>query len=532
MPKKQTTRILLFVALSVCTLQIWWPAYFVTGDGPCHVYNAQILHDTWVGKNVSFYSRFYDVVYQPNPNWFSTAFMAALMFIVNGILAEKILLTIYVLLFVGGLYSLLKKINAGGALWVFSVFVIVFPHVLSKGFYNFSFGMAFYFWIIWSWLRFLESKNTGKTVAFFLFCCLLFFSHPFAFVLAIVTCAALTLSVAVAGSHVGSRSTFFFKHITYFILLAAPFVVSMIWFTQKEGGMQLHFRLHLYRVVELAQGKHLVNLNHNELPYTTIAGSVILIMFLLVLFRYKVLGWIHKYDGLLWTFVFIFIVYLLFPEEILGRYVDMSVRTQLFVFILLLCCISYRLDMPKLKNAAALILFASFLVLSGLRFSCQLSAAHAQVNCMSAATFIKPNSVVLPLNFVPAGVNEKGGSIADWNNSFIHSVQYIGTVKPLIILDNYEANTSYFPVRWKAEVNPYFSLDSSGSTEAVPPYARINEYKAKTGVVIDYILMWYDDVYFAAENKNLYFLYARMVSGYHKVYQSPLGHVTLFEKDK
>ena len=46
----RTASYLLLAGYAICLLQIWLPGYYLTGDGPCHLYNAQILHDLWAGK--------------------------------------------------------------------------------------------------------------------------------------------------------------------------------------------------------------------------------------------------------------------------------------------------------------------------------------------------------------------------------------------------------------------------------------------------------------------------------------------------
>ena len=135
---QKTTNYLLFIGFAMCLLQVWWPQYYLTGDGPCHVYNAQILHDLWsYNKDTDFYLHFYKLLYQPNPNWLSTIILALLLFVVNGIIAEKIFLTLYVVLFVSGFYLLLRSISNGKSNWVLVLFIFVFPHLLAKGFYNF-----------------------------------------------------------------------------------------------------------------------------------------------------------------------------------------------------------------------------------------------------------------------------------------------------------------------------------------------------------------------------------------------------------
>src|ERR1700757_1345092 len=103
--------LLLAAGFAICLLYIWAPGYFLTGDGPCHVYNARVVHDFWTNRDVAFYSRFYKLVYEPNPNWLATFLMAALMFLVNGIVAEKIFLTAYILLYAAGFYLLIRKLS-------------------------------------------------------------------------------------------------------------------------------------------------------------------------------------------------------------------------------------------------------------------------------------------------------------------------------------------------------------------------------------------------------------------------------------
>jgi hypothetical protein len=53
------------------------------------------------------------------------------------------------------------------------------------------------------------------------------------------------------------------------------------------------------------------------------------------------------------------------------------------------------------------------------------------------------------------------------------------------VLDNYEANTNYFPLKWHDGINPHKHLSRKRGIEGVPPSAAINEYRLKNGVVID-----------------------------------------------
>src|SRR4051812_24124826 len=102
-------RLLLVAGLVMCLVQVWVPAFFLTGDGPCHVSNAQILHDIWCNEHADFYTRFFNLNYKPNPNWLATFAMALLLYFVKGVIAEKIFLTLYLLIYSSGFYLLLRK---------------------------------------------------------------------------------------------------------------------------------------------------------------------------------------------------------------------------------------------------------------------------------------------------------------------------------------------------------------------------------------------------------------------------------------
>jgi hypothetical protein len=107
----------------------------------------------------------------------------------------------------------------------------------------------------------------------------------------------------------------------------------------------------------------------------------------------------------------------------------------------------------------------------------------------------------------------------------------MAATKPLVILDNYEANMGYFPIRWKEEVNPYNHLSKRNGIEGIPPYAEIENYSKTTGVTIDNILLWcYDSSY----NKDADFavLYEEIMHNYHRVYSDQYGNTLLYERNK
>ncbi len=518
---------LLFVGLGLCLLQVWTPAYYITGDGPCHLYNAQVLHDLWCHQNTDFYTRYYSVSTHPDPNWLSTIALSLLLYIFNGIVAEKILLSLYVLVFVSGFYSLLKKISGGTSYWLLALFLFVFPHELAKGFYNSTFGIAFYFWAIWGWLRFLEKRSIVSSLVFLALTALTYFTHLLAFGFEAFTCAALVVSYTLAENK-GKPAKYFIAYAGWLGLFLAPFLLLMLMFTRQQGGLQLSLGHHFHRLVELAQLKYMVNITAGEDVFALAAGVTILSLFSYVLIRYKIRTGLHKYDGFLLALTLAGFVYLFFPESFLGRLILINMRVQPIVAALVVCCIAYFPGGQKIKNAGALILFTCFICLTLLRIQCLITASKAVTDYGSPCNSIKPHSIVLPLDFSPAGKDEQGCIIASRNYLFSHAADYMGLKKPLIMLDNYEANMGYFPLLWNEQLNPYHHLDRAEGIEGLPPSASISAYKRYSGVTIDYIIMWCYDAAFL-ENQHFRALYNEIQAGYHMVYTSPTGRTILYE---
>ena len=530
---QKTINVLLFTGFALCLLQVWVPAYYLTGDGPSHLYNAQILHDVWCNKNTAFYSHFYHIVYRPDPNWLSSVLLALLLFVVKGAIAEKIFLTLYVALFIRGFYLLLAKIMGRNSYWLLAIFLFVFPHELAKGFYNSSLSVAFYFWVVWSWLRFMEKKSLANAVLFFVFTALIYFTHLLAFGFAAFTCAALLVSFALVDqqAEVYGRMKFIARCGGILALMIAPFLVLMVFFTQGEGGLQLTLKCHFYRLVELAQFKYLANVTTREFIFTTVAGVIVLLLFCFAVIKYRFRAGLNRYDGLLASLLFATVIYICFPEAFMGRLILTTMRVQPIAGAMMVACVAYLVPEGQLKTIGAVLLFACFAGLTGLRINCIAAASRATVDYLSAENIIKPNSVVLPLDFSPSGTDDNGKVIADWNFLFAHTSQYMGNAKPLVILDNYEANMGYFPVRWNNAVNPYAHLSKEEGIEGVPPYASIVGYKQTTGVTIDYVLMWGYNPSFL-QNEHFRELYAEISTGYHVVYTSPSGRSVLWEVNR
>ncbi len=158
----------------------------------------------------------------------------------------------------------------------------------------------------------------------------------------------------------------------------------------------------------------------------------------------------------------------------------------MLAFILWFASVSFS-NTIKSFVATIFIIFSVFMLFKRLPYYADASKAVEEY--MSVDQFIDENSIILPLDFNHNGNNLNGENIADRIWIFTHAADYLGAEKPLIILDNYEANTGYFPFLWIWERNPFDKLSKNEGIEFQPPCVDIPGYENKTGEKIDYVLL-------------------------------------------
>jgi hypothetical protein len=99
--------------------------------------------------------------------------------------------------------------------------------------------------------------------------------------------------------------------------------------------------------------------------------------------------------------------------------------------------------------------------------------------------------------------------------------------KELIFMENYEANTGYFPLLWKENLNPFTKLAVGPGIEAIPPQADIVKYNREAHPV-DYILIWgrQGDILGDTTTKSM----ADTINKYYEfVYSTPLYKIELYK---
>jgi hypothetical protein len=516
------------VGVVLCILQVWLPACYPNGDGPCHLANAKAMATMWWGQDASAYTRFYTFSTQPNPNWLNEVVLAVLQVPFGNVMAEKVLLTIYMLGLMAGLARLLRHLNPTAAAWWLPAFTMLVIHnAMAQGFYNFTCSVAFFVWFVASWLSFLQGQGWRNGVGCFLLLGFTYFSHPVSFVFACVAAGALWLSYTASGTLQGRQRVL--VPLAVLLVQVLPFVWMFLQFADANGGLaEIKIAFAPRRLQELAAMKYLINYSHKEAD-VLIAGGVVFALLLLLMIGYRiaVVRGIHRYDGLLLTLVFALVVFLLLPDAMLhGGYFVLRAGTYIYVLVLV-CCVW--LPLPAMAGRiAGPVLLGVFVVLFAIRMPIVYEAAAEIEDQLSTLPYIKPGSVVLPLNYDTWGKGRDGRRLCSENNIFCHTMQYTSDIPGVVSLDNFEANTGYFPLNWHPDVDPFRHLGRWPGLQASPPAADIAAYKQQTGIQVDYVVTIHLDDYWRT-HEHAKALVAEVARDYRVVYRSPRGTTVLWQ---
>ena len=88
---------LFFLLLIVNVLPIWMIHRLPTSDGPAHVANAYVLQH-YNDPAYPQFRRYYELNTRPVPNYATHLILVALLYICSPVTAEKLLVTIYIVL--------------------------------------------------------------------------------------------------------------------------------------------------------------------------------------------------------------------------------------------------------------------------------------------------------------------------------------------------------------------------------------------------------------------------------------------------
>ncbi len=332
----------LFLALAVLyVLPFWVVRHVPTVDGPCHTYNAWILRQYANVERYPLFQQYYEINAKPYPNWISQGGMALLMLAVPPAVAEKLLASGYVLLFLAGVWYLVGAVRPEERWLAFLAFPFAYHQLFQYGFYNFAISVAFFPLILGCWWRHRDRPGDPRfVVGINLLLWLCYFSHILSFGLALVAIAVLWLATL--------RRESWRRHLLHVPVLL-PQIALPLWFFAKQGGGSVPSTWPLSQVARFfVRLEVLVTLGTAQL-WLGVGLSVLFLLLLALSVRRR--GLLRVESVFLALALLFTVFYFLSPEGTAGGWL-LKNRLSLYPFLLLIPGLSPRLGRRSAAAAA------------------------------------------------------------------------------------------------------------------------------------------------------------------------------------
>jgi hypothetical protein len=436
---------ILFVAVALLHLLPIWRVHLVpTVDGPSHVYNAVVLHELAAGNPAL--TRVFAVNLRPNPNWLGHALLFVALALFSPLVAEKLLLSLIVLLFLGGCWRVSRLIDPDNAAYAFLAMPLTFHLLLQMGFYNYSLGAALLLHAVAAWW---QKRTIASPTVWLLLCAL---AHP-------LPAAAAMAFIGVAWLAVDRRWRLLLP-------LVAPALILGWFFLQPNppGGHWTWKGALLWSA--LTHVMVLWTFDPRQLTFGAILGAVYAVLIIATLVMEKR----QQRDVFLLLTVVAVILFLAAPVSVEEGFL-LKARLLLFPYLLILPWLT-----PRLARLPLALLFAVVAIgnVAYIR-DCWKRNEKVMTSAIAPLAAAAPGKTLLPLVFDHSSPYSHLGFL--W-----HAVSYGAAELRLVDLGNYEAEQRYFPVMFRPGLHrpSILEIESSPGAIDVSAYARD----------VDYVFTW------------------------------------------
>ncbi len=140
-------------------IPLWSVNYFPTQDGPVHLENAVILSE-YSNPEAGILREYYVINNQGLSNWLIQLLLSSLTLISPLLIAEKILISGYIILFPISVRYCLKSANPDSAYFSVFAFPFVYNYTLHMGFFGFCYSLVMFFILLGFWLKYRDQFTT------------------------------------------------------------------------------------------------------------------------------------------------------------------------------------------------------------------------------------------------------------------------------------------------------------------------------------------------------------------------------------
>ncbi|HYE20490.1 MAG TPA: hypothetical protein VEA69_18730 [Tepidisphaeraceae bacterium] len=508
---------LFWVMVLVHLVPVWAFTYLPTTDGAAHVANADVMR-RYHAPEAEAFRKYYYVSGTPSPNLAGHVILAGLMYVVPPTVAEKVLVSLYVVGLAAGMRYAVRAIRprAGAVAWV--ALPMTYSFLLGQGFYNFCLSLAAYLFTVGFWFRHHGRTDLKRGAGLFALSVVLYACHLFALVVACGT-VALTAgwwvirawwegrkasdpgrrfgrspfdSAPACSDRQSGVSSAVRAMVIAGLVLLPTFVVAVVfrpstnvsWLNHDVPRSSLREDL-----LGLLQFQAMVSYRKAEGALGAALVAVLggLTLFALVAKARRRRAW-SRWDVLLLLPVGLAAAYFR-AGDATSIHFYIPPRTMYLAFLTLGLWLAAQPLPRAVRGAVPLfcgVIALGFVASHGLKYR-QFKPQLAEF--VSAGDHIARGSTFLPLTFAPQGRDAAGRPTASDVAPFYMASGYIAVRRGAVDLRNYEARTDHFPVRFRDEVSPFAHLTSGNGLEQIPPRVLFDKFE-RAGGRVDYVLIW------------------------------------------
>lgn len=464
---------LIIALIVIYLLPIWMFDYFPTQDGVSHVYNAQIITE-YNNSNYEF-NDYYEINWFPFPNWLSHISLALLMYIFPSLIAEKIFLSLYVILFPLAIRYFLNAVQSDRDSLVILSFTFIYNYLLLMGFYNFAVSVPLFFLTLGYWWKHKDKLRTIHVILLNLLIILIYFAHLISYVFCLFSIVLL------ATIHYWRNIKKILLTVCSIIPAGLMFLIYLPTSDLTEGGLP---KLNLGRIWELLENlvgmRVLIAYNQHQQWFSYAVFGLITILSIWTIWENRRTSQ-EKSTGKT-TFLILFIVlialYLVLPNSI-GPGGWVNDRILILATLTILACFSFGENI-RLKQIFTGVV--TFLAVANVLYICILcSNLNKELRHFNAfIDKVEDNSIILPLQFKPKGDSLRVGI-------FVNAANYYCLDNGCINLGNYEVQFDYFPIRFK----PDFETPTDEKEWVQTVHWRVERIDlCNYADNVDYLLLW------------------------------------------
>ena len=475
--------IIVFVMLVLHLLPVWGFKYFPTQDGASHIYNSYVVKEYHKHENYRL-REVYDLNATIFPNWTSHALLVVLLYVFPPLVCEKIVLTLCIGLLPFSLFYFLNSIAKRNVVFGLLGFLFAYNYLLHMGFYNFVLSMSLFFFAMGYWWKVKDELRLSNIVVIYILLLATYLTHYHSYALLVMS---LTFFALFSSGYDALRGVWGYRETSeplrsrlkdgvialkptltflgalvpaYFILFSYYFYLS-----NTHGGDSEHKGFEWLNDYFFGM-KSLVSFRDDHV----LIGRVLLVFFA-VAFVLTVVNRVRQYhrfreseewketgerfwtrvvtqmDGFLIMSVLITAMFFIVPwSGYSGGWIND--RFHLYIFLILLPFFAINLH-RYVNYAVAGVIIALSLWHLGYNVHTYTLLNRDITTALSLVGMTEEDTILTSEPGEWGGFSDSLGFEPKYVEPFGHLECLLATHKGIGYLDNYEANTDHFPLKYK-----------------------------------------------------------------------------------